>query len=288
MKDLTTLSSMSNETPRPTPSADADAVLWPTPPEQTAPSGVEPSVSRQTLEQTPGRVHQFLRGVGTSGAIRAKLAPRGYSKRVHAQGWRLLQNTSGFFEDGAPGGDADDASVRKAIDEIDAWDEAGFRIINASTRVRHPPQHAFLTQGLRASSGAEAVTGVATLLDRLDALEGAPEREGSREADRAALATLADRGIDAAERARLRALISRAQAFAERLDGPSEQAKAEERMREALVGLRLWYEEWAEIARVTCKRRDELIRLGLASRRPRQGAGGPDDDPADEPEGAPV
>ncbi|HEU4406834.1 MAG TPA: hypothetical protein VFS43_16320 [Polyangiaceae bacterium] len=261
------------------------------PSEGGADEGAWPSVSRQTLEQTPGRVHQFLRGVGTSASIRAQLTARGYSKKVHAQGWRLLQATSGFFDDGATDGEADDTAVRAAIAEIDAWDEPGFRIINASLRARHPAQHAFLTQGLRASTGAESVTGVAALLDRLDALERAPEREATRKADHAALATLADRGIDARERKRLRALVERAQDFAERFDNPSERAKVEKRMREALLELRLWYEEWSEMARVTFKRRDELIRLGLASRRPRRGASSPGEgegEPDVEPEGAAV
>jgi hypothetical protein len=37
-----------------------------------------------------------------------------------------------------------------------------------------------------------------------------------------------------------------------------------------LVALRAWYEEWSEIARVAVTRRDQLIRLGLASRKLRQ------------------
>ncbi len=271
------------ETPDETPGEAPDGgEAWPEGPEGESAR----TISRQTLEQTPGRVHHFLRGVGTSVVIRARLAARGYSKTVHAQGWRLLQATSGFFEGAAPGGEADDMAVRKAIVEIDGWDETGFRIINASLRARHPAQHSFLTQGLRAAAGLEAVTGVATLLERLDALEGAPEREGTRAADRAALATLSERGIDGAERRRLRALVARAQGFAERFDEPNERAKAERRMREALAELRLWYEEWSEMARVTFKRRDELIRLGLASRRIRRGAGEPDSGggPAGEPE----
>lgn len=228
------------------------------------------ATSRQTLDQTPSRVHQFLQGVGTKNSIRSQLSTRGYTAKVHARGWRLLEATSGFFEDGVTDGEADDSAVRDAIIEIDAWDEPGFRVINASLRARHPAQHAFLTQGLRASTGAESVTTVTTLLDRLDDLESSPEREATRQDDHAALATLSERGIGKEERERLRSLVKRAQDFAEHFDSPAEQARREKRMHDALIELRLWFEEWSEIARVTLKRRDELIRLGLASRRPRR------------------
>ncbi|HEU4534997.1 MAG TPA: hypothetical protein VFS00_12810, partial [Polyangiaceae bacterium] len=45
---------------------------------------------------------------------------------------------------------------------------------------------------------------------------------------------------------------------------------------------RRWFEEGADVARAVIKRRDQLIRLGLASRRPRQGDGAPVDAPGDD------
>jgi hypothetical protein len=258
------------------------------PPESPAENATEAALlatSRQTLDQTPARVLQFLQGVGTKNSIRAQLWARGYTAKVHARGWRLLRATGGFFDDDTDhkdDGEADDAAVRNAITEIDAWDEPGFRIINASLRARHPVQHTFLTRNLKSGTGAEAVNTVATLLDRLDALEGSPDREPTRQADHAALATLAERGIDKEERTRLRSLVERAQAFDEHFDDPAKRAENEKRMREARVELRLWFEEWSEIARVTLKRRVELIRLGLASRRPRRAAGEPGDDGDDD------
>lgn len=261
--------------PGPLPPGEGEAVEAP-----------EPTVTRQTLEQTPGRSLVFLRGVGTSASIRAALARRGYTRVEHERGWALLLASSGQFED--PGAeDVDDLAVQQAIADVDAWDEDGLRIVNASLRGRHPAQHAFVMRGLKASTGIAAVLGVATLLDRLDALESAPEREITRKGDHAALATLAARGIGKAERARLRAKVKLAQSFAG-TRGPAEQAAYEQRVRQALVEQRRWFEEWADVARAVIKRRDQLIRLGLASRRPRQGDGAPvevpgDDAPVEEP-----
>jgi hypothetical protein len=50
---------------------------------------------------------------------------------------------------------------------------------------------------------------------------------------------------------------------------------------QALLGLRNWYTEWAELARLVVKRRDHLIGLGLAERRS-PGATGTDDEVLDD------
>ncbi|MCU0684647.1 MAG: hypothetical protein MUF34_20775 [Polyangiaceae bacterium] len=238
----------------------------------------EPSVSRQTLDQTPGRALTFLRAIGTSVTIRAKLYEHGYTANEHERGWVLMRAASGDFGNGAPGENRDDQAVQAAIADVDAWDEDGLRIVNASLRARHPAQHGFVMRGLKASTGISSVLGVATLLDRLDALEGAPEREGTREADHAALATLSARGIDKAVRVRLRAKVKLAQSFAG-IKGAKEQVAFDQRVRQALVEQRQWFEEWADVARSVIKRRDQLIRLGLASRR---SSPAPVDEPGDE------
>jgi hypothetical protein len=245
-------------------------------------------VSRQTLEQTPGRALAFLRGVGTSAAIRATMLDYGYTKEEHEMGWQLMKEVSGDFEGEAPPPDAEDDEVREAIDAVDAWDEDGLRIVNASLRNRHPEQHAYVMRGLRANTGVESVVGVSTMLDRLDALESAPEREGTREADHAALDTLAKRGIDKAERARLQALVNKAKSFAG-TEGPTARQEFERRVRASMVKQRLWFEEWSEVARSAVKRRDQLIRLGLASRRTRRATPEvPPTDPASEPTDEPI
>jgi hypothetical protein len=86
-------------------------------------------------------------------------------------------------------------------------------------------------------------------------------------ADQAALATLAARRLDEAERKRLRGLVAAAKAAPDSPpEAPPVAPNAAERL-EALKALRLWYEDWAEVAHALFKRRDHLIRLGLARRK---------------------
>ena len=69
------------------------------------------------------------------------------------------------------------------------------------------------------------------------------------------------RGLDAAERRRLNALVTEALSPADALPAAEVDDTAR---REALVALRGWYEEWSTVARAEVKRRDHLILLGLA------------------------
>lgn len=121
--------------------------------------------------------------------------------------------------------------------------------------------------GLSASKGPLAVLGISTFLDRLDALEKAPEREATRAADHAALATLERRGIDPEERARLRGLVERAQRMTSLPPEDPEEGAEDRNVERRLRQLRVWFEEWSSIARAVVDRRDDLIRLGLARRR---------------------
>jgi hypothetical protein len=114
-------------------------------------------------------------------------------------------------------------------------------------------------------------SGRVTLLHRLDELE-----EGS-EADRAAIATLDKRGITAAMRGQLRALVSVAQA-AKSDDAPlADTAPANQ---QALEALHRWYRDWSETARAVIRRRDHLIVMGLAKRRTKKTDDATTDEPA--------
>jgi len=224
-------------------------------------TAIAPTVGRETLDGTPDRALALLRGIGTSAAIRGTLEAAGYSERDHREGWTLLHAASGFHAEAVV--TQEDTSVRDAIREIDSWDESGFRIVRATLTRRYPDQAASVLRGLSASTGAAAVVGVATLLDRLDELEGSKDKT-----DRAALALLGERGIDAAKRKHLRGLVTRAHAApkAPVVDASAVTEALEEHVH-ALAALRAWYEEWSEIARATVTRRDYLIRLGLAKRK---------------------
>jgi hypothetical protein len=223
-----------------------------------------PSPSRQVLEELPTRSLKFLSALSKSAIIHAALAARGYTEPDHQEGWELLLQVTGFRRPRAAAPES--TSARDAAVEIDAWDEPNFRLIRAALDRRHPEQSLFVFEGLAASTGDGAVIGVATLLDRLDALEKSPERKATRKADHAALATLTKRGIGEAERARLRALVVTATTAAKTDDDASDAAD-EAPSNEALMKLHAWYGEWSEVARAVIKRRDHLIRLGLAKRK---------------------
>jgi hypothetical protein len=121
------------------------------------------------------------------------------------------------------------------------------------------------------------VVGVKTLLDRLDALD--KEKDPG---DKAALKILSARGLSADERARLRGLVQIAEKGTSIAPSGVEEVvddKAAERQK-TLTALRAWFEEWSEMARVAVKRRDRLMRLGLAKRRsPKKKAPPPDVQP---------
>jgi hypothetical protein len=223
-------------------------------------------VSRQVLEETPGRAITLLRALGTSPAIRALLAANGYTPKDHEEGWNLLHKVSGYVP-GEAGPVDDDTKARDAITELDAWDEQGFQRAHAALTRLHPAQDRYIFDGLAPAKGPEAVLRVALFLDRLDALEGGPDRKATRKADRAALETLETRGITKAERTRLRALVGVAQSSPRLPIIASTAASSVEKRTEALRELRAWYNDWASTARAVVTRRDYLIRLGLARRK---------------------
>jgi hypothetical protein len=232
------------------------------------------SLSRQTLEETPQRALAFLSGVGTNAAIRTLLSGRGYSEAEHQEGWELLHLAAGYETPLAV--PREDRAAAEAIAAIDAWDEPNFRLARAALTRRFPEQAEFLFQDLNAACGPAALLSVRTFLDRLDMLEGKrPGRnhkhKATQKADQAAVATLEARGITPTERAGLRRLIAVAERGAKADPKSAEASAAAEaqatRRAQALLELRGWFDEWAEVARVIITRRDYLIRLGLARRK---------------------
>jgi hypothetical protein len=221
------------------------------------------NISSRVLEETPGRAVPFLRAITTKVSIRSIMMGAGYTDLEQARGWKLVLVSSGYV-DPAPSR-TDDQETRAAIAEIDAWDEQGFRRARAALDRLHPEQSAFVFHNLGPAQGAAAIVSVATLLDRLDALESAPDRAATRDADHAALATLEQRGIGKAERARLRRLLAIAQSMKEPVV-PELVPSAAERDA-ALRELRAWYVDWSETARAVIRRRDHLILMGLAHRK---------------------
>jgi hypothetical protein len=102
------------------------------------------TVSQNVLDRTPMRALVFLRG-STIKSIRAVLQQAGYTQKDHAEGWRLLNESCGFFGDAAAVEMTDEVS--EAIKELDAWDEGGFRRARAALSRLHPEQNEFVFRG---------------------------------------------------------------------------------------------------------------------------------------------
>lgn len=244
--------------------------------------------ARSVLDELPGRTLTFLRGVGTSPTLRAILNQCGYSDEEHQLGWRLLHTVAGF----APGrqalGPDADPAVRAAVLELDAWDEPHFARVDAMLARRYPEQRDFVFNNLKAAQGVGAVLTVATFLGRLDALEKGEGRKASHKEDLAALALLDARGIGKAERHRLRKLVEVAQQGTEAATLPVVDDTAREAHEAALMELYLWYKDWSTSARSAIRRRDHLIRLGLAKRKARKEGGEDAGDGGVESDSAPM
>jgi hypothetical protein len=196
------------------------------------------------------------------------LASAGYTDEHHTEGWTLLERASGR-KAAPPAGS--DKTVMEAIAELDRWDEKGIRRVKAILKRHHPDQNTFVCTDLEPGRGGESVLSVAKLLGRIQALRDSPDREDTREADHAALATLASRKLDDALWTRLGQLVRQAQhpaiSTAPVSTGPS--AVSPDPFHDALLALHAWYMEWSAAARSEITRRDYLIRLGLARRKSR-------------------
>ena len=227
--------------------------------------------SLTVLEETPGRALTLLRGVAKVPAIYTLLASAGFDDDEYRLGWRLLHEAAGYQP--TPTAAPARTPATAAQEELDAWDEDGLRRIRAALARFHQEQEAFVfAGGLAPSSGPAAVVGVGLLLARLDDLRSGKDRKATRKADQAALATLARRGFDDAELARLAKLVatSTSAGVAEPVAEPRAEPVA------ALAALYVWYRDWADTARSVVKKRAHLITLGLAKRRSPAKEGAPE------------
>ncbi|MCL2726595.1 MAG: hypothetical protein FWD69_19420 [Polyangiaceae bacterium] len=223
--------------------------------------------SESVLEQTPGRALTFLRGLTKSRVLYAQLAAAGYTADDHQEGWHLLFKASGYVPTEPPPRIVSTPAFN-ALTELDAWDESGFARVRAALDRLHPHQAQFVFAGpLKASTGAHAVVGVKTLLDRLDALESGKGRDKSdQKGDAAAIATLDKRGITKAERKRLRALVDAARDVGE-VEPEAPPAATDPPHTKDLAKLYAWYKDWSTTAHSVIKKRASLIMLGLAKRK---------------------
>lgn len=223
--------------------------------------------SERTLAETPPRVAKFIYGITSNQSVWVALSEAGMTKEALDEG-RSLLNTALLLQTDQtrPGADAQ----RKALAEVDAWDEPHFRAYKATLRRHHPLAGAYVFHDLSATTGLKAVIGVQTFLNRVDALDDGtdPHRKDTKTEDKAAADHLATRGLTRAERTRLRGLVQAA--LGEGREAPREEVEAQHAAAQAratsLLELRSWYDEWSSIAHAHVKKRSHLISMGLAER----------------------
>lgn len=217
------------------------------------------SPSRQVLDAIPARVLVFLIGAAKLVPIRLALQPVGYGQDEHDYAWSRLIQLGTFTAVGAP---TLDVAVAAAVSELDIYDDKNFPAIKSSLERDYPAQAAFVFENLQVEQGVKSVVAVATLLDRLDALEsGAGRAKADHKTDLAALALLAKRGYDEAERTRVASLVTTAKTVV--LVEPISDEKRET----TLLELYRWHCDWSAQAKRLIKKKAYLIALGLASRK---------------------
>lgn len=234
------------------------------------------TVSREVLEETPGRALQMLMAINRSLPIRAAAERVGMTRAVRIEGWNKIQAVTGneLLSDGEDEPTVD-VDVATAITTLDNSDEKLLAKVRATLQHSFPEEARMVLNGLSAKRGSASVLVVSTLLDRLDALS-------ESERGRAALERLAQRGLTSEERAKLRMLVAKASGAdasgarakpAKPSAAPGDKTKAQDRAASEeeylrlLRVLRAWFEEWSELLRTEITRRDHLIQLGLAERK---------------------
>ena len=224
-------------------------------------------ISLRTLEDTPDKAVTFLRTAGTNLGIFAKLQTRGYSKLIHRQGWRYVEATAniGIVVDESP---ELAPEVIAAIADLDDLDDEWYKILTVSWKYDYREQLEHVVGNRKPARSGASVVNMGAFAGGLNDLESSPEREATRDADKAALELVAPRGMGPKERAMVNELLERAMSAPQaRPLTPEQEEAADLAYVQALGDLRKWYEVWSTIARLVIKRRDRLIQLGLAHRK---------------------
>jgi len=211
---------------------------------------------------------KMLRALSRKLGIRQAFATVGYTEADHQEGWQLYLWLVGYRPGKtSPALTKDEAEL--AILVLDGWDNPNFKRARAALRHLHPEQEAYIFDGLEAQEGIASVAAVQTFVTRARALREAkdPAREKTREADRAAIATLYQRGIlSQAKEEELLGLVAKAQKLSPTVASDAESLEEKE-TQEVARKFKAWYDDWRASAMTAITRRDYLISLGFAARR---------------------
>lgn len=221
----------------------------------------ELDISRQSKDDLPLRVLRFLRAVSHSEEIAWALEPRGYGAAEHADGLRLLA-ASYPYAVGAPSlsqvSDDEQERTERMAQELG--------VLRAVIKAHHPSVWAIIRKADDKHGARRPIAGLFHVLAKLNALTSGPKLAPQSEEARL-LALLERRGYGAARREELFKLLSTNPTIDPRHAARrKERAAIEKGAREARVALHRWLVEWSLVAKLAIRRRDWLVRLGLATR----------------------
>jgi hypothetical protein len=181
------------------------------------------------------------------------LSKHGFNAAALARGWALLARMTDGALDDLPAIDEPDL-----IAQLDGWENRWFPIVELVLRTNFPAAHEVVFRNLRQTEDETVIISVATLLDRLHAMQRSETEGGLGQEGRAARALLVERGLTEAIAAQARALLERIMTL------PSDAGAGEPPSYDAAEReLWRWYLEWSGLLRMSIKDRRLLRALGF-------------------------
>ncbi|WP_437283481.1 hypothetical protein WME90_23770 [Sorangium sp. So ce375] len=229
-------------------------------PASSEPSEASLSAALTAAEQDLlGRALRFLVNVQAAPFL-ARARREGYAANEHREGWRLFKLASGeqrplehLFAEAPSSGGVEGAERMQLLREIDAFENTWFPRTRAIIRRVVPRERrdgfeaAFFKHLEPHPLGSSASMSVGTYLRRLEGLARNSDGDAKK-----VHKTLAARGLSEAKVQQVRDLLAKldAGAHAQPPRVPvAELARARREQREALEGLRDWFNDWATTLR---------------------------------------
>ncbi|WP_437963355.1 hypothetical protein WMF04_26920 [Sorangium sp. So ce260] len=221
-----------------------------------------------------GRALKFLVNVQAA-QFGARARREGYTAEEHREGWRLLKLASGeqrplehLFVEASSGGVVEGAERMRLLQEVDTFENTWFPRARAIIRRVVPRERrdgfeaAFFRNLEQQPLGPAVIMSVGTFLRRIEGL--ARNSDGDAKKVHKVLAT---RGLNEAKLEQVRGLLARLEAGAgAAAQSPrvpvAELERARKEQREALEGLRDWFNDWATTLRQVFPVKAQ-IQLGL-------------------------
>ena len=226
--------------------------------------------SRVMIERMTRRARKLIHTLSRKPKIRRIAKQAGYTEEEHQLGWALWLYLMGYQQAVASPTTTTNPDYDAAVAKLNQWDGPHFERSRAALQRLHPSQNEFIFNNLRAGNGADSVGAVNTYVDRVVTLRDGtdPDREATRDEDRAAVETLAARNIFNAEvEAYLRELLATATQGEAAAVEPEPVPDDDDEYQAKAAEFDAWLTDWRRTLRNTITRRDYLIQLGLASRR---------------------